>query len=160
VRAGISLQLGPRHVVSPDRVEWTVGRRWVSRRFDWNWRRYRGVGSDGLIEAGFGAPDFSGLDFGQGLLLVAGVLAVILVLIPLLFFGVELIVFGVLVAVGLMARVISGKPWVVEARASTPHRSDRLEWQVRGWRKSGRLIGQVASDLAAGRDPTRHQLPE
>jgi hypothetical protein len=101
-----------------------------------------------------------GVDFGEALVLVAAVVAVILVVIPLLFFGVELIVFGVLVGGGLVARAVSGKPWVIEARSSDPHTAERrLEWHVRGWRKSGKLIDQVASDLAAGREPTQLQTP-
>ncbi len=157
----MSLHLGPRHVVSPDQVEWTVGRRWVSRRFDWSWRKHGRVASDGLVETGIGVPDVGGVDFGEALVLVAAVVAVILVVIPLLFFGVELIVFGALVGGGLVARAVSGKPWVIEARSSDLHTSERrLEWHVRGWRKSGKLIDQVASDLAAGREPTQLQLPE
>lgn len=158
----MSLHLGTRHVVSPDQVEWIVGRRWVSRRFDWSWRKHGRVASDGLAEAGIGGvPDVGGVDSWQGLVLVAVVVAVLVVLIPLLFFGVELIVFGVLVAGGVIARAVSGTPWVVEARSSDPHTSGLpLEWRVRGWRKSGKLIDQVASDLAAGREPKRGQLPE
>jgi hypothetical protein len=43
---------------------------------------------------------------------------------------------------------------LVAARSSDALTSERLlEWRVRGWRKSGKLIGQVASDLSAGHEP-------
>ena len=153
--------VGSRYVVTPDHVEWRVGRRWASRRFDWSWRRHGRIASDSLVEAGGGLPDVGGVDSVPGLLLAAAAVAALLVVIPLLFFGVELIVFGVLAAGGLTARVVSRSPWVVEATSYDPLASDRqLEWRVRGWRRSGELIEQVASDLAAGREPTQHELPE
>lgn len=155
----MSLHLGPRNVVTPDRVEWRVGRRWVSRHFDWSWRRHGNVAAESLSSGG-GLPDMGGVDSAQALLLVVGALAVLLVVIPLLFFGIELMVFGVLLAGGLMVRVLRGTPWVVEATSSDPLTSGRvLEWRVRGWRKSGKVIDQVVSDLAAGREPAR-ELPQ
>lgn len=157
----MTLHVGPRYVVTPDRVEWRVGRRWASRRFDWNWRRHGRIASESFVEAGAGLPDVGGVDSAPALLLAAAAVVALLVVIPLLFFGVELIVFGVLVAGGLTARVASRKPWIVEATSYDSLASDRqLEWRVRGWRRSGELIEQVASDLAAGREPTRRELPE
>ena len=157
----MTLHVGPRYVVTPDHVEWRVCRRWASRRFDWSWRRHGRIAPDSLVEAGGGLPDLSGVDSAPALLLAAAAVVALLLVIPLLFFGIELIVFGVLVAGGLTARVVSRKPWVVEATSYDPLASDRqLEWRVRGWRRSGELIEQVASDLAAGREPTQHELPE
>ena len=81
-------------------------------------------------------------------------MAAVLVLIPLLFFGVELIVLGAVLAAGVIGRVLLRQPWVIEARSSDPLTSGReLEWRVIGWRKSRKLIDQVAADLAAGREP-------
>ena len=98
-------------------------------------------------------PDPGSLDLGQGLLLVAAVVAAALILIPILFLGIELVVLGALLAAGVTARTLLRQPWVVEARSSDALTSERLlEWRVRGWRKSGKLIGQVASDLLAGRE--------
>jgi hypothetical protein len=87
-------------------------------------------------------------------LVVVAALAAVLIVIPLLFFGVELIILGVLLAGGVVSRVFLRQPWVIEATSSDPLTSGRqLEWRVVGWRKSRKLIDQVASDLAAGREP-------
>ena len=55
------------------------------------------------------APDGveCGLDLGQDLLALAAVVAVVLVLIPILFFGLELIILGVLLAAGIIARTLA-----------------------------------------------------
>ncbi len=121
----MSLHVGPRYVVTPDHVQWRVGRRWASRRFDWSWRRHGRIAPDSLVQAGGGLPDVGGVDSVPGLLLAAAAVAALLVVIPLLFFGVELIVFGVLVAGGLTARVVARSPWVVEATSYDPLASDR-----------------------------------
>ena len=153
----MSIQVGPRRVVAVDGVEWTVGRRWLTPRLGWTWKR-RGVAADGLSTLGQG---LGGVDFGeQGVLVAVGVMAAIVILIPLLFFGFELIVFGVLLAAGIVGRVLLRRPWVIAARCSAPPGSGRqLEWRVTGWRKSGRLIDEVVSDLAAGREPPQCTLP-
>jgi hypothetical protein len=85
--------------------------------------------------------------------------AAALILIPLLFFGVELIIVGVLLAAGLVGRVVLRRPWVIEATSVDSATSGRqLEWRVSGWRKSSELIDKVASDLAAGREPPQSTL--
>jgi hypothetical protein len=113
------------------------------------------------MNAGPAWPDVGNVDLGEGMLLVAVAVAIALILIPVLFLGIELIVVGVLLASGVMARTIFRKPWVVEARSGDSLTSLRLlEWQVRGWRKAGKLIGQVASELSAGREPLAAGLPE
>jgi hypothetical protein len=69
---------------------------------------------------------------------------------------VELIIVGAVLAVGVLGRVALRRPWVkvIEARSCDPVAAERLlEWRVAGWRKSTKLIEQVASDLSAGRDP-------
>jgi hypothetical protein len=96
------------------------------------------------------------LDLGEGLLVTAAVIAFLLIVVPVLFFGAELIILGALLAAGVVARTVLRRPWVIEANATDPFSSGRhLEWRVRGWRKSGRLIAQVTSDLSAGREPDR-----
>jgi hypothetical protein len=97
---------------------------------------------------------FGNVDLGEGVLVAAAVVAFLLVLVPILFFGVELIIVGVVLAAGVIARTVFRQPWVIEARSTGPLTSTRqLEWRVRGWRRSGKLIAQVASDLSAGREP-------
>jgi hypothetical protein len=157
----MSLQLGPRRVVAPDGAEWRIGRRWLTSRPRLGRPSHGEIVSESLFNVGPAWPDFGNLDLGEGLLLVAAVVAVALILIPILFFGIELVIVGVLLAAGVMARTLLRQPWVVEARSSDSLTSGRLlEWRVRGWRKSGRLIGQIASDLSAGREPPDAGLSE
>jgi hypothetical protein len=71
----------------------------------------------------------------ETLLLVAAIVAVALILIPILFSGIELIIVGTLLAAGVMARSLLRKPWVVQAKSSDSLTSGPLlEWRVRGWR--------------------------
>jgi hypothetical protein len=80
-----------------------------------------------------------------------GALAV--VVIPLLLFGIELIVLGLVIAAAIVGRALLGRPWIVQARrvgGATP----ALTWNVTGWRRSARLIDEVAGALADGRDPS------
>jgi len=85
---------------------------------------------------------------------MVAVLAALLIVIPLLFFGIELIILGALLAAGAIGRVMFRQPWVIEARSNDPlTHGRRLEWDVVGWRKSRALIETVSSDLAAGREP-------
>lgn len=103
-----------------------------------------------------GTPsDVGNLSSGEGLVLLAAAVAAVVLLIPILFFGIELIILGALMAGGILGRVVLRRPWVIEAKSSDPLTPGRLlEWRVRGWRKSGRLINQVIADLAAGREPS------
>jgi hypothetical protein len=147
--------LGRTRVVAPDGVEWQVGRRWVAHRRRWSRARAGEIATESLNGLGSGWPDMGNLDLGHGLLIVAVIIAVVVVLIPILFFGVELIVLGVLVAAGVIGRTVLRQPWVVEATSYDPLASSRrLEWRVRGWRRSRKLITDVASDLSAGRAPS------
>jgi hypothetical protein len=94
------------------------------------------------------------------LLAIAAVFAVVLVLIPILFFGLELVIVGALLAAGLLARTLLGQPWIVEATSIDPLSSGRcLEWRVRGWRRSQAFIAEIAAELAAGNEPPVAQPP-
>jgi hypothetical protein len=150
----MSVQLGPRRVVAPDGVEWRVGRRWLTRSPKLDRPRRREIAAESLNHLGASWPDFGNVDLGEGLLVVAAVVAFLLVLIPVLFFGIELVILGALLAAGLITHTVLGQPWVIEATSTGRH----LEWRVRGWRRSGLFIAQVASDLSAGRDPDQRGL--
>lgn len=140
--------------MAPDGVEWRVGRRWLTRHPSLD-RPHRGeIAAESVNHLGLGWLDISSVDLGEELLVVGVVVAFLLILVPVLFFGIELIILGVLLAGGVIARTVLRQPWVIEARSTDTLTSGRrLEWRVRGWRKSGRLIAQVASDLSAGREP-------
>jgi hypothetical protein len=145
--------------VAPDGVEWRVGRRWLTRSPKLTRPRRGDVAAESLEHLGASWPDIGNVDVGEGLLVAAAVVAFLLILIPVLFFGIELITLGVLLAAGVITRSVLGQPWVIEARSTDPLTAGRqLEWRVRGWRKSGKVIAQIASDLSAGRDPDARGL--
>jgi hypothetical protein len=147
----VTLRFGQRAVRTPSGAEWRVGRRWISRRMP-RWRRVR-LGDATGEPAALNMPDFGSLDdIGTGLLIVGGGIILAVILIPLLLFGIELIIVGLLVAAGIVGRGLLGRPWVVQA---TPvgASAGALAWRVVGWRRSTRLIDEVAVSLASGLDP-------
>lgn len=141
-------------MTAPDGVEWRVSRRWVTRRPKLARPRPGELGAETLNNLGSALPDVGSLDLGGWLLVVAGLVVFVLVVVPIVFFGIELVILGALLSVGVIARTVLRQPWVIEAKAADPLTPGRqLEWRVRGWRKSGELIARVASDLSAGREP-------
>lgn len=85
---GMSPQLGPRRVIAPDGAEWHVGRRWLTSRPRLNRPRGREIASESLSNLG----NIGNVDLGEGWLIATAALAFVLILIPVLFFGVELII--------------------------------------------------------------------
>lgn len=133
-------------------MEWRVGRRWQTRRTDRVWRRPGELVSDTMSSVG--VPDFPQVDSAEGLLVITVAAILLVLLVPILFFGIELIILGSVLATGLVGRLILRQPWVIEARTTGGGGAERqLEWQVHGWRRSRRLIDSVVADLSAGRDP-------
>ncbi len=75
----------------------------------------RGRGTD-AAETFFSVPNFGGLeDLGVILLVIAALAVFALIVIPLLLFGIELILLGLLIAAGIAGRTLLGRPWVVMA---------------------------------------------
>ncbi len=98
-------------------------------------------------------PDLGGLEeLGAWALILVGSVVFAVVLIPLLLFGIELIVLGLLIALGILARAVLGRPWLVKA-TPTDGSPGELTWKVSGWGRSHRLIQEVTGALAAGLDP-------
>jgi hypothetical protein len=62
------------------------------------------------------------------------------------------VIIGVVLAAGVVGRSLLGRPWVVEARPANAV-AGPLVWRVAGWRRSGRLINEVAEQLASGLAP-------
>lgn len=158
--AEMRVRLGARTVRTPTGVEWRVGRRLISRRMP-RWRKVR----MGKVRAGDAAevltiPDLGGLDdIGAAVLIIAALAVVAVVVIPLLLFGIELIVLGLLVAVSIVGRGLLGRPWVVQA-IPVENAAGALTWLVTGWRRSARLIDEVATSLSAGLDPSPGEAAE
>lgn len=140
-------------VVDPQGNEWVVRRRWIHRRLRWRGKGRRSLdlidGAD-LVGAGADLPVV-----GVILLVVALVLfavAAVLLIVPALIFLVELLIIVVIVGLGLMGRLLLGRPWTVEARRSEPRQA--FEWKVTGWRASSDLVQTVADQLRATGLPT------
>jgi hypothetical protein len=141
-------------------VEWRVGRVWISRRMP-RWRRVR-VGGAASEAAWFTTPPDGDLEaLALWVSLFVGTLVVAVVLIPLLFFGIELVALGLILAVGILGRALLGRPWVVRAVPLSGQDAE-LAWSVSGWRRSERVIEEVLASLASGMSPApaeaRHSL--
>ncbi len=77
------------------------------------WRKARmgKIRPGDAAEAVFTVPDVGGLDdIGAALLVLLGVVVLAIVAIPLLLFGIELILLGLLLAAGVIGRTLLGRP--------------------------------------------------
>jgi hypothetical protein len=105
-------------------------------------------------------PDLGGLDdLGAAALVLLAVVVVAIVVIPLLLFGIELILLGLLIAAGILGRTLLGRPWIIRATPLGPE-GEELSWRVVGWRRSNRVIEEVAASLSAGLDPSPAEAAE
>jgi hypothetical protein len=140
-----------RRVTTPDGTTWTVGRSWVGKRRlkTWAWRR-EGT-ADGMLW-NFPGTIFDGVDLEGGVVVLIGVVVIALVLVPLILFGIELLILGCILAIGVVSRSIFGKPWTVTA-APAKGNEDTAVWRVRGWRKSAELIDLICTNLRSGDGP-------
>lgn len=136
-----------RRVQTPSGVVWRVGRSWLERGWPRIFKR---------VVTGWDAGDVlrlqGGTVDGGWLLGLAATVLLIFVAVPILLFGIELIAAGILIAVGILAHLFSGRPWLVVARAEEPG-ARPMAWSVCGWRRSRRVIDDIADALRAGRDP-------
>jgi hypothetical protein len=105
-------------------------------------------------------PDMGSLeDLELAVVLAVGALVFAVVLIPLIFFGVELIIVGFVVAAGILGRGLLGRPWVVEAvMREEPRRV--LGWRVVGLKRSARVIDEVVIALESGLQPSPSEAAE
>ena len=144
----MTVRFGRRVVKSPQ-GEWRVGRRWVVRKLP-RWRKVT-VGSAAAEALALDAP--APEELATALLLAVGAVVFAVIIIPLLLFGIELILLGFLIAAAILGSALLGRPWTVQAVPIGGGDSE-LTWRVRGWRNSSRVIDEVAASLAAGRTPT------
>jgi len=146
------LYLRPVDVEAPDGEQWQVARLWIGRRLP-RWRRvaFGEAGADaasGLAMPSPGSPE----DLAAGLVIFVGVVVFAVVLIPLLLFGIELIILGVVIAAGILGRALLARPWVVRATPAGG-RGRPLAWSVKGLRRSAHVIDEVAEALSLGVAP-------
>jgi hypothetical protein len=139
-------------VTAADGTEWTVGRVWFGQRRMKSRAWRQGLGS-GLVDGDSGDMIISGLfdgglDLEDGLVVLAVGVALIFIIVPLLLFGLELIILGILLAAGLVGRSLFGKPWTVTA-APSGDQTPAAAWRVKGWHRSAQLIDQTCVDIEA-----------
>ncbi len=141
------MNLTPRVVTTPDGAQWQVARVWTERKMP-SWRK---ISLDG---GGFEwlAPDSAAESPIAWLALVIATIVALVVLIPLLLFGLELLLLGILVAAAILVRTLHRRPWLVRARPVAGGGSE-LAWRVVGWRRSRRVIEEVAATLSGGATP-------
>jgi hypothetical protein len=86
-------------------------------------------------------------DLALVLVVVAVVVVLLVVGIPLVLALVDLALLVLLTVLGIAARMVLRRPWVVEADASDGR---QVLWRVVGWRDSGELVSAAADALAHG----------
>ena len=106
-------------------------------------------GSD-LASLGSDLPVVGVFFVGIALLLFA--VGAVIFVVPALIFLLELLLIAAIVGVGLVGRVLLGRPWTVEATRQEPRAA--YEWQAAGWRASGDLREAIAQQLQATGLPT------
>jgi hypothetical protein len=151
-----------RTVTTPSGETWRVRRLWAPRLRGESllgraWRRARGAVRRGDLSD---VPDAGcAVDLADELAIVVVAVVAVLVLVffvvPLLVALIDLVILVVLTLLGIVARVLFRRPWVVEATA--PDRS-RLRWRIVGWRASREAVDEIADALAHGhRPPPGHE---
>jgi hypothetical protein len=135
------------NVQTPDGRTWKVRRRWFPRRPRLGRAELADSTPEWLDVGGLG-DDLTGIV----LAIVIGVVGFLLVLVlfNVVAIAIELILLVLVLFGGMFARVVLRRPWVVQASTDGPP-ADRRAWKVVGWRRGNRVIADVASQLAAGR---------
>jgi hypothetical protein len=145
-----------RRVRTPSGAEWRVGRQWSPRGLP-RWRRPSfGDDAEDTLDTAWAVSAFDVGGFDSIATLLGGIVLIVVlavILVPLFVFGVELVIAGVVLAVGIVARSAFGRPWIVRA-TPTADPAAALAWKVRGWRRSEQLIEEIATELGAGLMPS------
>jgi len=151
-----------RDVTDPSGAAWRVQRTWVRGR----WQRYEGRLRAAWSRSGqdlFSGGDFLGQVSGDSaeavILAIVAVVLALFVLVPILLFGIELIIVGAAIAIGMLGRLFLGQPWVVAAECLDSPGTGRA-WRVSGMRRSQRVLDQVARALEAGDPPEPAETAE
>ncbi|QYG92304.1 hypothetical protein HC251_07535 [Iamia sp. SCSIO 61187] len=130
---------------------WEVHRRWVTRLGRETFgrrvgRRFRRSGSNLDLADGVGCvPDLGEILFA----LVAFVVIVLLAIfvLPVLVIAVEVVLGLVALLLGLVAKVLFRRPWVIDAFAAD---GTHLRWKEVGWRTATERRDEITRALAHG----------
>lgn len=148
-------------VTSPDGDRWSVRRRWSERPLPNLLRRFR-KNADEVEETGLipGLGDLTSTpatvipEGWIGLALAVVAVFIFVLLIPLLGLALELIVLLLVFWSGLAGRVLLGRPWVVEA-VNRDDGERSVAYAVKGFRRSGDAVAELAAAIAADGPPER-----
>jgi hypothetical protein len=147
-----------RTIRDPSGAEWRIRRRWLSRplrrpRFA-RLRRGRGSSTSWLDVGDLGGAD--GVFAYVALVVLVIVVLVVFVLFvwPLLLALADAVVILLAAVAAAVGRLAMGRPWTIEAVRSGCA-AERLEWRVNGWRRSGRVIEDIAAALSRGESQPR-----
>jgi hypothetical protein len=157
--AGVRGLLGRTVVTDPHGRSWDVGIRWLPRRPRWlgwgtrsrreRWARERGDGSSWLDDLAL--PLEFADDSLAGLVAVVALALLVFVIwfavIPIAVLVLDVLFVVVLAVGGVAARLLFGRPWIVEAVSE----GERVHWPVVGFGASRRAVRDAAEALAAGR---------
>jgi hypothetical protein len=140
---------GIRNVRTPDGVEWRLEREWLRPRVNRpRWPGRREVDVDTFNRIGWVPFDGDVLSwFG----VIVGSIATAVIVIPLLLFGIELLVFALLGGSVLLGSVVLARRWMIRA---TNTDSGRIhEWEIAGRRASAAALNQLEHKIRAGDAP-------
>ena len=152
--------MAKRTEITPSGDLWRVRRLWAPR---WRgetftsraWGRLRRSGRRtghmaDVPSPGCAADLVDELAIAVGVILV--VLFVVFVGVPLLLAVIDLLALMLLTALGVVARVVFRRPWMVEAVGPD---EVRRTWRIVGWRASREAVDSIADGLAHGAPPPR-----
>lgn len=123
-------------------------RLWSRFRRRTRWARRRTGDLAEVADPGCALDVLGDLFVAVGIVLV--VLFVVFVGLPLLLALLDVLVIVLLTAVGIVARVLFRRPWLVEATGGDQM---RRTWRVVGWRASREAVDDIADTLAHGHAP-------
>ncbi len=138
---------------APDGSRWQVRRRWLNepvRKFRWRPGRPGRPDDSGWLDALNFSEGSDDLLAGVAIAVAAAVALALFVFVLLPLFGLllELALVVALVSSGLLGRVFLRRPWIVEAaQVGEPGRVERFA--VTGWRRSGRMRGELEAAIRA-----------
>jgi hypothetical protein len=145
-------------VTAPNGNHWQVRRRWMDRSLPNLRDRFRESREEMALEGGLDA--LSGVDaFDSPWVAIAvavGALLLFIVLLPLIGIALELIVLLVLLWSGIVGRVVLRRPWIVQA-INLDDAEQSTIFAVKGWRRSGQAIEELAKAIATSGAPTLYK---
>jgi hypothetical protein len=150
------LALKSAKISSPLGETWVVSREWVKGpKVRWGVRRKPRAKDLDFIDV----SPFDFIDSLTGIAIMLAIAAGIViagfltafVILPLIGFAVEFAIALVLLAYGLIARVLFRRPWVIHAKNLDKPSSSR-DFKVVGWQRSREAIAGIEQLIASGAD--------